>query len=413
MAIALRLAGFSQADLEYKRLEQLWLALQFSLDIAKDDVAKRVREQRSLGNSELLSSDGHKSISKSHYIFLQKIKSQIPKYAREVIYVRLVSTFEVMLVDVVRDLFLNSPEIFYDQNRQFQISHAELLSAKDLSKLRNRLINDELRQLHSKGLKDISKYFDKKIGIKFSDLGVNLNLLWEMVDRRHLLVHRLGRADEPYRRKYGYEPRAPLTIDHQYLADGFDMFRKFSLALEQKISDKFDFSAATGQETNNRIDLQIEIESASVDGDRVAKRDFGFVVHDRDKGERTAQLADIWLGERVGENGERILLVGGTDDEIDAYLKALRKRQKAGLLSYSIVGQRVIRIRPKSVKMPDIPLETIEEIARRLPPEPWPTGVHKEIAKELGISNNMCSYAITFIRSNERLWSLIGSEKLP
>jgi hypothetical protein len=330
-----------------------------------------------------------------------------------VIFVRLISTLEVFPVDLVRDLFLHDTSLFHDHRKMLEISYAELLGTNDLTHLRNRLINGELRQLHSKGIRETAKYYDGRLGLSFAALGINLNTLWEMVDRRHLLVHRLGRADESYRRKYGYDKKGALTISTDYLAEALDIVDGFVAKMEAKVAEVLAPPTDNAKEAPDRIDIRIEVAAASTEGERALRPSFAFVVVDRLVGERTATLDDILAGSQPIEDGSQVLELSGTTDETDAYIRELRRRQKGGLFTYGILEKKRIKVRASSRKVRAPAEEVSRAVAASLPAEPWPTGIHKLIAVELGITNSECSRAITAIRADPELYALVGTRVLP
>jgi hypothetical protein len=405
---SIRFASFGQAELELRRLRALWLSLRYGFEVATVQTRERVKGNKAVGISPLTLADGTK-VADSHYEFINHNKSQMPRYAREVIFVRLISTLEVFLVDLVRDLFLHDTSLFHDHKKILEISHAELLGTNDLTHLRNRLINGELRQLHSKGIRETAKYYDARLGLGFASLGVNLNTLWEMVDRRHLLVHRLGRADESYRKGYGYDKKGALTVSAEYLQEALDLVQAFFAKMEIKVATVVASPVDKADRAPDRIEYRIEAAATSTEGDLALRPGFAFMVNDRDVGERTATLSDILMTDFPIEDGGHLLELGGTTDELDAYARELKRRERRGLLTFAILEKKRVKVRKSSRKL-RAPVEGVAHaVAHRLPPEPWPKGVHKDIAAELGISKSECSRAITLIREDPDLYALVGA----
>jgi hypothetical protein len=411
MARKVRFACFGHAEVELRRLRALWLSLQFGFEVAGAQIKDRVRGNKAVGISPLTLANGTK-VTDSHYDFIGQTKSQMPRYAREVIFVRLISTLEVFLIDLVRDIFVHDSSLFHDQKKILEISHAELLGTNDLTHLRNRLINGELRQLHSKGMRETAKYFDARLGLGFASLGLDLATFWEMVDRRHLLVHRLGRADEQYRKKYGYDKKAALTISAEYLELVLNLADQFVAKMDARASEVIAPPADRPDSAVDRIEVHLEAAATSTEGDLALRPGFVFVVNDRDVGERTAVLRDILTSDQPLEDGGRILQLGGTTDETDSYVRELRRRERRGLLTYVILNKKRIKHRASSRNLRSPEDGVLHAVARRLPAEPWPTGIHKEIAAELGISKSACSRAITVIRNDPDLYVLMGT-RLP
>lgn len=144
MLASVRFSCFVQAGIELRRLRALWLTLQFGFEAATTQVKRRVKDDKKLGTSPLKLANGTR-VADSHFDFINKSRAQMPRYAREVVFVRLISTLEVFLVDLVRNLFVHDTSLFHDHRKMLEISHAELLGTNDLTHLRNRLINGELR----------------------------------------------------------------------------------------------------------------------------------------------------------------------------------------------------------------------------------------------------------------------------
>jgi len=408
MARKVRFACFGHAEVELRRLRALWLSLQFGFEVAGAQIKARVRGNKAVGISPLTLADGTK-VTDSHYDFIGQIKSQMPRYAREIIFVRLVSTLEVFLVDLVRDLFVHDSALFHDQKKILEISHAELLGTNDLTHLRNRLINGELRQLHSKGMRETAKYYDARLGLGFASLGLDLATFWEMVDRRHLLVHRLGRADEQYRKKYGYDKKAALTISAEYLELVLNLADQFVAKMEVRVSEVIAPPVDRQDRAPDRIDVHLQAAATSIEGDLALRPGFVFVVNDRDVGERTAVLRDILTSDQPLEDGGHILELGGTTDETDSYVRELKRRERRGLLTYVILSKKRIMHRASSRKLRAPEEGVLHAVARLLPAKPWPTGIHKEVAAKLGISKSACSRAITVIRNDPDLYALVGT----
>jgi hypothetical protein len=409
MVAKVRLASFRQAELELRRLRALWLSLRYGFEMASALTRERVKGRKDVGISPLTLADGTK-VADSHYEFINHNKSQMPRYAREVIFVRLISTLEVFLVDLVRDLFLHNTALFHDHKKILEISHAELLGTNDLTHLRNRVINGELRQLHSKGIRETAQYYDARLGLGFASLGIDLKTMWEMVDRRHLLVHRLGRADESYRKGYGYDKKGALTVSADYLQQALDLIGEFIAKMEIKSATLDAAPVDKADRGPDRIEFRIEAAATSTEGDMALRPSFAFLVNDRDVGERTATLSDILMADFPIEDGGHLLELGGTSDELDAYARELKRRERRGLLTYAILEKKRVKVRASSRKLRTPAEGVAHAVATHLPPKPWPKGVHKDIAVELGISKSECSRAITLILEDPDLYALVGTD---
>jgi hypothetical protein len=389
-------------------LNVLARACDFAFEVASGALNRQIREGRIDPLFPVyLPCDPGTEVASSHYIFLNRLKSQFPRYIRETIFVRLISTFEVFLVDLVRDVFMHRTDLFQSTN-VIELTHAEALSVASSAHLRERVLLKELRQLHSAGIKDIAKYYERRMEIKFPELLDGISRLWEMHDRRHLLVHQLGRADQAYRHKYGYARKGPLSIDEGYLSEAINTIIEFADTLEPKVTALLsDLHNREGAD-RNVFELEIEVETASDEAEHLFLPSYPFIVNDRATGERGALLSDILAYSRDGEEGV-VLLLCSDRETVLAYLSELKKLEKRGLLS---IIRKDIHKAPKDGMQDEPPTnldrDTIEEIARRLPAQPWSKGIHKEIAQALSISNTQCSRAIKTILRDDSLLSLVG-----
>lgn len=59
-----------------------------------------------------------------------KSKALYRKYLIELVFVRCISTLEILLVDLIRDIFIETKEPFKTQDSKLQLSHSEILSIK-------------------------------------------------------------------------------------------------------------------------------------------------------------------------------------------------------------------------------------------------------------------------------------------
>ena len=160
------------------------------------------------------------------YTFLRQTKSQIPRYLRETILVRLITALEVFLIEVVRELFLYRRDIFYS-DQQIQFHQNEILSTNSITEIWSKVLKFELRKLQNQGFKEFVKYYDRKLGIDVGRSPVSIKLIQEMHDRRHLLIHRLGNTDEKYRRDYS-ESKKHISVPENYLLNSISSINDFA-----------------------------------------------------------------------------------------------------------------------------------------------------------------------------------------
>jgi len=201
-------------------------------------------------------------INQPHNIkFNRSGKIELRKYLHEIVFVRAVSALEVFLIDLIRDTFLESKVPFKKQDITYQFSQAELLSLKSTSEIFARIIKKECRKLSSGGFIDIIKYYKRHFEIDLADFAPGKSKMEEYHDRRHLLVHGLGKTDQQYREKYNTTKQG-ITIDEVYFNDCINDFRNFSRMvnnqLNYQLKNEFNPKTKKVKSFERKVSFQVE-----------------------------------------------------------------------------------------------------------------------------------------------------------
>jgi hypothetical protein len=175
------------------------------------------------------------------------------------------------------------------------------------------------------------------MGIKFPELLNRISRLWEMHDRRHLLVHRLGRADHAYRKKYSYTEKVPLSVDNSYLSDSIAIITEFVNELETKIHTLLAERNNIYGTDSKFMKVEIEVETVSEDAEKLLRPSYPFLVNDRLTGERSSILSDI-LAYSHHNDGGRLLVLSGDHETVRAYLREVKRLEKKRLINYPSTG---------------------------------------------------------------------------
>ena len=399
------------AERELKLLEVSAYASREALAAFADKTTSDAKADKLAASKTITDPATGKIIFGSKWGLANKAKKKIPAAIREMLFVRLISTVELFLTDGVRDLFIKNTGIFHDQKKRFEISHAELLSSHSISVLKEKFILKEIRSLHSAGFSDIAKYYEKKLEIRFSEQGLNLREIVEFFDRRHLLVHRMGRADERYRKTYNYKSKAVLSVSSEYLERAFSVFGSFIEKVGNGLANLTEVEQSRS-DSSPRVELTLEAVPATDVGMQALSADYAFVLTHREKGESIAFLRDFITSRQEAEDGCVTMRMTLGIDQYRAYNSALKRLDRKGDLSFIVLEQKRIGAsrystgRPSSLSRTDL-----ERLARALPPEPWSQGIHKQLASQFGISNSECSRAIQEIMSDDALINLIGNSQ--
>ncbi|GKS62677.1 hypothetical protein YTPLAS21_21350 [Candidatus Nitrosocosmicus sp.] len=332
-------------------------------------------------------------VATNSHSYLNKLKSQFPRYLRETIYVRLISAFEVFLVELLRETFVSCRELFYS-DKLVQFTIREILSMQSISEAYSKIVYSELRQLTSRGFSEIAKYYKTRIKVDLMTLDIPWPRLTEAHDRRHILVHRLGKTDQAYRHRYNTTAKM-VSIDENYLFNSFQIILSFAEILVAKIKQSANNANLQRKNQSHKI-AEIEIKPITSMGGQVLEPLFNF-----DATDRIVALSDIAVNITQKEESTYLRLVGSTMS-INAYLKILNRLHKGK--DIEILAKRIVKAGPSGLSR-----EEITKLAKLLPPLPWPQGIHKEVASKMGLSNTKVSRAISEILEDEELIAIVNA----
>lgn len=308
---------------------------------------------------------------------------------REVIFTRVVSALEVFLIDLIRDAFLENKEPFKKQDIHPQFSQAELLSLRSPAQLFNKIINKECRKLSSGGFGEIVRFYKKYFDIDIGSLHPGLTTMEEYHDRRHILVHRMGKTDQLFRGKYD-TLRHTVSIEEGYLVQCIEDLKSFSKMLHERLVYQLqhEFKRHKGEKEIDRL-LRIVIQLYGNEKPNFLATNFEFYVDDE-----LFVLNDILDEIKQYDNKKYELTISGKNRQLKSYMSHLKKSQRSQLISFEIL-QEVVR-HPDAGKLQPKVLddELLERIRASLPAQPWTTGTHRVISVELNIPPQLVQLAI-------------------
>lgn len=387
-------------DVELSRLKSLYFTARFAFEQTGRSIRDKIRTGEIDTKEALLLhvNDQDIQVAPSGYSFLRRTKSQFPRYLREIIFVRIISALEVFLIDVAREFFLHRRDMFHS-DQQVSFSQREILSKASITEIWSKVLKSELRKLQNRGFKEVVKFYDRRLGIDIGRSPVSIKLIQEIYDRRHLLVHRIGATDLQYRRTYG-EKRKRLSVSEDYFLDSISSIKYFSEFLWEQAENIFK-GVQISKVSKDLCIQEINIETLAEGNLTLIDPSYHFYVEDSIIG-----LSDILESKVVNTEKSLITIrVSGSEPSIKEYMKRIVKAAKKGELI--LHSRKQIRWPRKKTRC-RLEMETIESIARNLPPQPWPKGIHKKIAAAKKISNKQASAAITKILEDPKLKALIG-----
>lgn len=316
-------------------------------------------------------------------------KTQRRKNLNEIVFVRLISALEVFLVDLVRDAFLETKEPFKKQDLIFQLSQAELLSIKSPASLYNKVINRECRKLSSSGFNEIIKYYKKNFQIDLASFTPGKSKMEEYHERRHLLVHRLGRTDIQYRDKYNTTKLA-VSIDDNYFNECIEDLSVFSEMVNNQMIYQVETYSKKSPKKKKEVERKITLKvSFQNENQELVYFQNGYEFWSQDE---FSVFGDILDSTIIIDAKTIEFNLSGTFAQIRSYTRIIKRIQKKENITIEITKENIRTQNVPHTRILDD--ELLKKIEEKLPTQPWETGIHKKIASELDVSNKLVSIAI-------------------
>ena len=195
---------FGKLRSELQKIKRLHDATIYAYEQTSDFIKKRLKDKEIFGDTEITASLENKErfLARSPYEILPKLANIYPEVMRESLIVRAVSQFEVFIVDTVWEIAKRSIEPFKQADKTLEYPQAKILSFKSIEEIQNEIITAECRQLTSQGFNYSRKYYEKRFGIHFSKCSVDITEIEELHERRHIIVHRGGKIDTQYQKRF-------------------------------------------------------------------------------------------------------------------------------------------------------------------------------------------------------------------
>jgi hypothetical protein len=214
-------------------------------------------------------------------------------------------------------------------------------------------------------------------------------------------VHRLGRTDAQYKHTYNVSSRT-LTVDEAYLLGAFNLAFSFCEYFWNEAKSLIEEASRTASVTADRI-VELTLETKTQRGAALIQPEFHFDADDVIVS--VSEITSVHDSDGEREN----LTISGDSRVVHVYVTLLRKAARNGDI---VIHQHKTNRGDAKTPKCHLSRSQIEAIAKQLPCQPWPKGVHKQIAADMGTSNGQVSAAITIILNDESLLGLTGEKKL-
>ncbi|MBV9865488.1 MAG: hypothetical protein JO316_09075 [Abitibacteriaceae bacterium] len=369
-----------------ERLELLHLGTLFAYDQAILHVSERIlknfQDPTAQIERTLAKNYKYNIVAPNAQVMEQQFKQLYPGYLREILLIRVISALEVFLVDTIREVFTVRRDLFH-KNDTIQYSYGQILSFESISEIATQLINKECRALQNAGFAKVIAYYQKYLDIKFEKSGLDLKELQEYHERRHLMVHRLGRTDEKYRHDYSSTDKQ-LSVNKRYIIHCFETVRAFAEFVYTETKSLRRQNTLTRQRKEPTTIAYANVLPLNGRGAKVIHMNYTFAAE-----EEILVVKDIVFSKVPHPNGSYTLGLHGSVKQVDAYLQYLQhseNKQRLKLVDFKYVR----RITPKD----SLPNDFVDKIEASLPDLPWSTNIHEQIANKFRISNRQSKKAI-------------------
>ncbi|MCK4406572.1 MAG: hypothetical protein KAT33_02925 [Bacteroidales bacterium] len=388
-----RLKAYRIFELEIKELRKFIYSTRFAFNkvgALKNFINDKEHRRYLDDNGFDTKPSGVCSFKKSSIISLERTLNQQTM-------IRVISALEVFLVDIFKDIFIITKIPFKDQSKVLQYNQSQLLSFRSISELYNQIINKECRSLSSGGFTEIIKAYKSKLNIDLLHIPPGKQKMIEYHEIRHLIVHKLGRIDSQFRKKYNIKNKAGISIDDDYLTNCIKDINGFAKQTHDLVLNRInELITLNIQQAPFERQVKYNIEILEPDSNLdFLNTDFEFWVNDEFE-----VLRNILVDKKALSENEYELILAGANRQIKAYYSYLKYAKKKQTINLRIIenicetNSDIESGKKRKRKPIYIEEDTLESIRQQLPEQPWETGIHKKVAEKLGLKNKIITTAI-------------------
>jgi len=391
-----RLKAYRIFELQIKELRQFLYSTRFAFNKAgslRNFISEKEHKKYLDNNGFDTKPSGVCSFKKDSILSLERTLNQQTL-------VRVISTLEIFLVDIFRDIFIITKVPFKDLDKVLKFNQSQLLSIKSTSELYNQIINRECRSLSSGGFAEIIKAYKKKLNIDLLHIPPGKQKMQEYHDVRHIIVHKLGKIDSQFRKKYNVTTKAGISISDDELNNCIKDINKFATQTHELVVKRIgELINNESQHINSERQVKYSIEILEPGSNLLfLNKDFEFWVDDEFE-----VLKNILVDKKELSENEFEIVLSGEKRQIKSYYSYLKYAAKKSIIKVLIVedtstpssnNEFGMKKKRKPIYIEE---ETLELIKQQLPTQPWATGIHKKVAEKLSLSNKTVSVAIAVL----------------
>tara|TARA_R110002050_G_C8914597_1_gene511029 strand:- start:174 stop:1337 length:1164 start_codon:yes stop_codon:yes gene_type:complete len=377
------MTAFANFNKELKRLREFYQATIYAYNQTDYFLMLKRKHSKDLMNLDI-------KIEKQPNFYRKKksnTTSANEKNLSEIIFIRVISALEVYMKDSILEIFRKNKLPFKKLKKDLKFNYNELLSFKSTADIINKLIKTELKEVKNGGISELVKYYNNTFDLNISTTSPEFKKLLKYHDQRHIFVHRLGKTDDIYRKKY--EPNTFLSIDEDYLMTCINDFTVFGNQIEELLEIKFKdeyYKIQQSKKPEKQIRFSVEILKGKPE---IFNFNYEFWVDDQ-----PVMFGNILRNREDIDTKKFIISVAGKNREIENYMKIVD----------SFTSKNKIKIEYLIKKKKQLPLlskETLLKIKEQLPSIPWEINIIDEISNELKLSKRVVCRGLIYFNKSE------------
>ena len=377
------MTAFANFNKELKRLREFYQATIYAYNQTDYFLMLKKKHSKDLMNLDV-------KIEKQPNFYRKKksnTTSANEKNLSEIIFIRVISALEVYMKDSILEIFRKNKLPFKKLKKDLKFNYNELLSFKSTADIINKLIKTELKEVKNGGISELVKYYNNTFDLNISTTSPEFKKLLKYHDQRHIFVHRLGKTDDIYRKKY--EPNTFLSIDEDYLMTCINDFTVFGNQIEELLEIKFKdeyYKIQQSKKPEKQIRFSVEILKGKPE---IFNFNYEFWVDDQ-----PVMFGNILRNREDIDTKKFIISVAGKNREIENYMKIVD----------SFTSKNKIKIEYLIKKKKQLPLlskETLLKIKEQLPSIPWEINIIDEISNELKLSKRVVCRGLIYFNKSE------------
>ena len=377
------MTAFANFNKELKRLREFYQATIYAYNQTDYFLMLKKKHSKDLMNLDV-------KIEKQPNFYRKKksnTTSANEKNLSEIIFIRVISALEVYMKDSILEIFRKNKLPFKKLKKDLKFNYNELLSFKSTADIINKLIKSELKEVKNGGITELVKYYNNTFDLNINITSPEFKKLLKYHDQRHIFVHRLGKTDDIYRKKY--EPNTFLSIDEDYLMTCINDFTVFGNQIEELLEIKFKdeyYKIQQSKKPEKQIRFSVEILKGKPE---IFNFNYEFWVDDQ-----PVMFGNILRNREDIDTKKFIISVAGKNREIENYMKIVD----------SFTSKNKIKIEYLIKKKKQLPLlskETLLKIKEQLPSIPWEINIIDEISNELKLSKRVVCRGLIYFNKSE------------